>query len=185
MSVRTRNAVALVAAWAALTACTSVSGGSPTAQDEQPASRDGGSSSATGTASAGPAPCGSKQLDVTTAAVQSQQMGVELFEIRFTAKAGATCTLVGAPDDLIFQKGTSPLGVDQAPDGPEPAESVVVTADSPKAVYVSAPSPEEAGAQASRVTFTLPGGNGDAVTVAWPGDVNGPVRASRVGDVVG
>jgi hypothetical protein len=185
MSVRTRNALALVAAGMALSACTSVASGNPTARDEQPAPRSGGPASSTGAASSAAAPCGSEELDVTTAVVQSQQVGMELFEIRFTAKAGVTCTLTGAPDDLIFQKGTSPLAVDQAPDGPEPAASVVVSTGSPKAVYVGAPWPEKVGAEASRVTFTLPGGNGDAVTVAWPGDVNGPVHASRVGPVVG
>lgn len=41
------------------------------------------------------------------------------------------------------------------------------------------------GVPAAKATVTLPlGGPGATVTVAWPSDVNGPVRLGNVGDGV-
>ena len=51
------------------------------------------------------------------------------------------------------------------------------TEANPKVVYVASPRSDLPGAPSATATFDLPSGGADtAVEVAWPSDVNGPVR---------
>jgi hypothetical protein len=54
---------------------------------------------------------------------------------------------------------------------------VTVDEANPKVVYVASPRSDLPGAPAATATFNLPSGGADtAVEVAWPSDVNDPVR---------
>jgi hypothetical protein len=57
-----------------------------------------------------------------------------------------------------------------------PPPALPTTEANPKVVYVASPRSDLPGAPSATATFDLPSGADTAVEVAWPSDVNGPVR---------
>jgi hypothetical protein len=152
----------------------------------------GSACGSTGAAQAMPAEqgeCSAKQLNVSVREEATPVANEKLFAIEFAAEPGVSCTLIGAPTNLIFYSaGGAPLGIESVEMDASTAASVVeviVDEAHPKVVYVASPRADLPGATAAKATFDLPSDAVDtAVEVAWPSEVNGPVRVGNVGDPV-
>lgn len=138
---------------------------------------------------AGQGECSAQQLNASVREEATPVANEKLFAIEFAAEPGVSCTLLGAPPNLIFYSaGGAPLGIESVEMDASTATSVaevIVDEAHPKVVYVASPRADLPGATAAKATFDLPSGAVDtAVEVAWPSEVNGPVRVGNVGDPV-
>lgn len=128
--------------------------------------------------------CNTGDLDISVAERHSPNGG-RLFEIGFKAKPGVSCEVNGAPGHLTFYKGDTVQGINTISPEPGTAQPYTIDEQHPGAAYVAAPADSSGPAPVSRITFNLPSGGADtAVSVGWPGPIDGPVRLGNIGPQV-
>ncbi|WP_086822755.1 DUF4232 domain-containing protein [Allokutzneria sp. NRRL B-24872] len=125
----------------------------------------------------GAAQCGAKDLAVT-ASYSDSGFGKAHWRVEF-ASTGATCTLQGAPTNLVFSdaKGAA-LAFDREAGEPATGPAVTVSPGTPAHVIVRTRL-EGDRQPATKLQLTLPNSS-ERVATAWPAAITGPIGVTEV-----